>query len=99
MATRLVSAGAARRRSWDGRVTCSGSILACGESNSVSARQRAGETAVPAVLLGRLADGDRDAFAEFYRVTSSRVYGMVLRVLRDPGYAEETVQEVYLQVW
>lgn len=24
---------------------------------------------------------------------------MVLRVLRDPGYSEETTQEVYLQVW
>lgn len=65
----------------------------------MSAWQRAGETADLAVLLGRLADGDRDAFAEFYRATSARVYGMALRVLRDPGYAEETVQEVYLQVW
>ncbi len=51
------------------------------------------------VLLRRLADGDRDAFDTFYTATSSRVYGMTLRVLRDPGFAEETVQEVYLQVW
>ncbi|WP_328825520.1 sigma-70 family RNA polymerase sigma factor [Tomitella gaofuii] len=65
----------------------------------MSAWQRAGETSDPASLLGRLADGDRDAFAELYRTTSARVYGMALRVLRDPGYAEETVQEVYLQVW
>ncbi|WP_307810932.1 sigma-70 family RNA polymerase sigma factor [Tomitella cavernea] len=65
----------------------------------MSARQRAGETTDPATLLGRLSGGDREAFADFYRVTSPRVYGMVLRVLRDPGYTEETVQEVYLQVW
>lgn len=50
-------------------------------------------------LLRAIADGDMSAFDEFYSSTSSRVYGMVLRVLRDPGYAEETTQEVYLQVW
>ncbi|MFD4366696.1 sigma-70 family RNA polymerase sigma factor [Rhodococcus sp. NPDC058521] len=50
-------------------------------------------------LLARIADGDRSAFSDFYSETSPRVYGMVLRVLRDPGYSEETTQEVYLQVW
>lgn len=50
-------------------------------------------------LVRRTAGGDRDAFAAFYGATSSRVYGMTLRVLRDPGYAEETMQDVYLQVW
>ena len=29
----------------------------------------------------------------------ARVFGLVTRVLRDPGYSEETTQEVYLQVW
>ncbi len=80
-------------------MTRSGSIPACVESDGVSAWQRAGDTSDPAALLGRLSGGDREAFADFYRVTSARVYGMALRVLRDPGYAEETVQEVYLQVW
>ncbi|MBT0567315.1 ECF RNA polymerase sigma factor SigK [Williamsia sp. CHRR-6] len=50
-------------------------------------------------LLERTATRDRAAFAELYDATSSRVYGLILRVLRDPGYAEETLQEVYLQVW
>lgn len=50
-------------------------------------------------LLARIADGDSAAFAEFYDRTGDRVYGMVLRVLRDPGYSEETTQEVFLQVW
>ncbi|GED96301.1 ECF RNA polymerase sigma factor SigK [Gordonia crocea] len=50
-------------------------------------------------LLARVADGDRSAFAELYDQTSSRVYGMILRVLRDQGYSEEVTQEVYLQVW
>lgn len=51
------------------------------------------------MLLQRIASADAEAFAEFYDRTGSRVYGLILRVLRDPGYAEETTQEVYLQVW
>ncbi len=51
------------------------------------------------MLLRRVARGDTDAFAQFYDATRTRVYGMVTKVLRDPGYSEETTQEVYLQVW
>lgn len=50
-------------------------------------------------LLRRTASGDSAAFAEFYDRTAGRVYGMVLRVLRDPGFSEETTQEVFLHVW
>jgi RNA polymerase sigma-70 factor, ECF subfamily len=50
-------------------------------------------------LLGRLARGDGTAFATVYDLTKTRVYGLVMRVLRDPGYSEETTQEVYLEVW
>ena len=50
-------------------------------------------------LLERTAARDRAAFAALYDATSARVYGLILRVIRDPGYAEETLQEVYLQVW
>lgn len=50
-------------------------------------------------LLARVADGDAGAFGELYDITSPRVYGMALRVLRDPGYSEEVTQEVYLHVW
>jgi RNA polymerase sigma-70 factor (ECF subfamily) len=50
-------------------------------------------------LLRQVARRDRDAFAAFYDATCARVYGTVLRVLRDPGYSEETTQEIYLQVW
>ena len=46
-------------------------------------------------LLRRIAQHDVDAFAEFYDLTSSRVFGLVARVLRDPGYSEEITQEVY----
>lgn len=50
-------------------------------------------------LLQRVAGGDADAFASFYDATCARVFGLVLRVLRDRGYSEETTQEVYSQVW
>lgn len=50
-------------------------------------------------LLRRIARGDNDAFAAFYDHTKTRVYGLVIRVLRDAGYSEETTQEIYLEVW
>jgi RNA polymerase sigma-70 factor, ECF subfamily len=50
-------------------------------------------------LLRRVARGDRDAFASVYDLTKTRVYGLVIRVLRDSGYSEETTQEIYLEVW
>ena len=50
-------------------------------------------------LLRQVARQDVDAFATFYDQTRARVFGLVTRVLRDPGYSEETTQDVYLQVW
>lgn len=50
-------------------------------------------------LLRRVARGDGAAFATVYDLTKTRVYGLVIRVLRDSGYSEETTQEVYLEVW
>lgn len=52
-----------------------------------------------AVLLQASSDGDQAAFAQLYDLTASRVYGLVLRILRDGAQAEEVVQEVYLQLW
>jgi RNA polymerase sigma-70 factor, ECF subfamily len=51
------------------------------------------------VLLREVARGDSAAFATIYDLTKARVYGLVTRVLRDPGYSEETTQEIYLEVW
>ncbi|MET9214737.1 MULTISPECIES: ECF RNA polymerase sigma factor SigK [unclassified Nocardia] len=50
-------------------------------------------------LLGEIASGDRTAFAEFYRATSPRVFGLALRVVRNHGAAEDIAQEVFLQAW
>jgi RNA polymerase sigma-70 factor (ECF subfamily) len=50
-------------------------------------------------LLSVSARGDEQAFGELYDLTSARVYGLVLRVVRDPAQAAEVTQDVYLQVW
>ncbi len=51
------------------------------------------------VLLNQIAQGDQAAFAEFYALTSRRVFGMARRVLIDAELSEDATQEVFLQVW
>jgi len=51
------------------------------------------------VLLSKVALGDQAAFAQFYELTSSHLYGVALRILRDPPAAEEILQEAYVSVW
>lgn len=60
--------------------------------------------AVPAVpdlrvLLDLAATGDEDAFARLYDATAARVFGLVLRVVRDPVLAERVTLDVYLSAW
>lgn len=50
-------------------------------------------------LLARSSRGDEQAFARLYDLTSARVYGLVLRVVRDAAQAAEVTQDVYLEVW
>lgn len=61
--------------------------------------RRGGETPVLRDLLASAAEGDRAAFTRLYDLTSSRIYGLAFRVIRDRQYAEEIVQEAYLQYW
>jgi RNA polymerase sigma-70 factor, ECF subfamily len=58
-----------------------------------------GEPASPETLLHRTALGEDAAFAALYDLMSPRVYGLCLRVLRDPAQAEEVAQEVLVEVW
>ncbi|HEY8294407.1 MAG TPA: ECF RNA polymerase sigma factor SigK [Micrococcaceae bacterium] len=64
-----------------------------------SAAPGGAERAELADLIQRTARGDQSAFAELYRLTSRRVYGLARRVLVDAELAEDTTQEVYLQLW
>jgi RNA polymerase sigma-70 factor (ECF subfamily) len=50
-------------------------------------------------LLHRVARGDEAAFGALYDLLAPRVYGLVLRVLRDPAQAEEVAQEALVEVW
>jgi RNA polymerase sigma-70 factor, ECF subfamily len=53
----------------------------------------------PAELLRRSARGDEAAFATLYDAVAPKVYGLALRVVRDPAQAEEVAQEVFLEIW
>jgi RNA polymerase sigma factor (sigma-70 family) len=50
-------------------------------------------------LLQYTARGDQKAFEELYQRTSSKLFGLCLRMLRDRGEAEEVLQETYTAVW
>lgn len=50
-------------------------------------------------LLAQVATGDAAAFRELHDATRSRLFGLIFKVVRDTGFAEETLQEVYLEVW
>lgn len=50
-------------------------------------------------LLHAVGKGDRGAFEELYEVLAPRVFGLVLRVLRDRAHSEEVAQEALVEVW
>ncbi len=50
-------------------------------------------------LLCEIGQGSHEAFTEFYRRSSPRVFGLVRSVLIDPGLSEEVTQEVFIVVW
>ena len=50
-------------------------------------------------LLARVAQRDADAFAEVYRATSAKLFGIILRILRRRDVADEVLQEVFVKIW
>jgi RNA polymerase sigma-70 factor (ECF subfamily) len=50
-------------------------------------------------LISRVAMRDRSAFRGLYTLTSAKLFGVCLRILRDRSEAEEALQEVYVKVW
>ena len=50
-------------------------------------------------LLSGSAHGDERCFRQLYDTSSARIYGVALRVVRDPAQAIEVTQDVYLQIW
>jgi RNA polymerase sigma-70 factor (ECF subfamily) len=50
-------------------------------------------------LIQRARKGDAPAFERLYREFSGRVYGLCLRMTRDPSAAEDCVQEAFINAW
>lgn len=50
-------------------------------------------------LLGRISNGDEEAFAELYRAHAPVVYKYCLRMLHSPDEAGEVVSSLFLALW
>lgn len=89
---------------WPGRLrTITVNRPDCASIGPVADRSVTGQTggsgdALVAALEGA-AGGDQQAFARFYDLISPMVYGLVLRVIRNPALAEEVTQEVFVELW
>jgi RNA polymerase sigma-70 factor, ECF subfamily len=60
-------------------------------------RQSSGDSL--ATALARAGRGDQQAFASLYDRLAALVYGITLRVVRDPSQAQEVTQEVFVELW
>lgn len=58
-----------------------------------------GDPAQLARWLEDVSDGDRGAFEQLYRSTSSKLFGICHRLINDRAEAEDTLQDVYATVW
>jgi RNA polymerase sigma-70 factor (ECF subfamily) len=52
-----------------------------------------------APLMARIADGDRAALRQLYEASSSKLFGLLLRILSDREEAEDVLQDVYVTIW
>lgn len=50
-------------------------------------------------LLAAVAKGDQAAFERLYAATRTKLYGIVLRILRRSDLANDVLQEAYLKIW
>jgi RNA polymerase sigma-70 factor (ECF subfamily) len=72
----------------------------------VAAREEAAReeavSAAPDALAGLLAAtarGDRAAFAKLYLLSSPKLFGVALRIVRREDWAEDVLQECYVRIW
>ena len=50
-------------------------------------------------LLRATAKGDRAAFRAIYNVTSAKLFGVAVRILKRSDLAEDVIQDAYLKIW
>lgn len=51
------------------------------------------------MLLLRMANGDEQAFTSFVQKHTGNIYSYILRITKSEEWAEELVQDVWVQVW
>ena len=64
-----------------------------------SATEAAGAQGDLVELLRRVAARDAAAFADLYRQTQSKLYGVVARILTRSDQSGEALQEAYVRIW
>lgn len=52
-----------------------------------------------AELMARSALRDQRAFAQLYRHTAAKLYGVAIRILRREDWAQEVLQESFVNIW
>lgn len=57
------------------------------------------ETRADIALLARIVARDESALADLYDRHSRLLFGLILRIVRERGDAEEILQEVFVQAW
>ena len=50
-------------------------------------------------LLDRVALADEKALKELYELTSSKLYGVAVRVVTNREWAEDVLQEAFITIW
>jgi len=75
---------------------CCGRRAACKVADASKSIER---NARLAALMARVALGDQAAFADLYAQTSSHLYGVAVRILKDGALSEEILQEAFVSVW
>ena len=50
-------------------------------------------------LLNRVALADESALRDLYELTSAKLYGVAIRVVTNREWAEDVLQEAYLNIW
>ncbi len=70
-----------------------------GERSSHSGASVPSAGAELAELLKACSLGEEAAFARLYDATAARLFGLVLRTVRDRAQAEEVTQDAYLDIW
>lgn len=92
---RLLANGASRRQD---RSAVDMGVLRIGRAARADAALA--ETDDPLGELLRLAGrGDQAAFGQLYDQLAPVVFGVVLKVVRDPAQSEEVAQEVFVELW